>query len=43
MDFPLYFKNESSKWPKVFLEIDHGCLEFLVHILKENHTVPLKS
>ena len=25
MDFPLYFKNVISKWPKVFKEIDHGC------------------
>ena len=25
MDFPLYFKSVSSKLPKVFSEIDHGC------------------
>ena len=25
MDFPLYFKNVISKWPKVFKEIDNVC------------------
>ena len=24
MDFPLYFRIVTSKWPKVFQEIDHG-------------------
>ena len=26
MDFPLYFKIVILKWPKVFKEIEHGCL-----------------
>ena len=24
MDFPLYFKIVTLKWPKVFKKIDHG-------------------
>ena len=57
MDFPLYFKNVISKWPKgrvqqqkkrhpslrFFKRLTMGVLEFLVHNLKENHPVPLKS
>ena len=29
----MYFKDVILKGPMVFKEIDHGCLEFLVHIL----------
>ena len=29
--FPIVFKNLILKWPKIFKEIDHGVLEFLVH------------
>ena len=43
MNFLLYFHNVILKWPMAFKEIDHGVLELLVHILWENHPVPLEG
>ena len=37
MDFPFHFKIVILKGPKVFKILTMGALEFLVHILQENH------